>query len=109
MWGICFDSTICGGKLFQSVIAYEILAENRIADIIYPIEGVAVSVDEIKPLDAPPKFLTGELVSPGNHPELVGVIRGIGWHFNHQDYMYFITINGRKKSKRYFANDLLKR
>lgn len=109
MWGICFDSTVCDGKLFQSVIAYEISADNKTADIAYPIEGVSVSVDEIRPLDDPPRFFEGELVSPGNHPELVGVIRGIGWHFDHQDYMYFITVNGRKKGKRYFSKDLLKR
>ena len=108
MWGVCLDIALRSGKMFQSVIEYEISADDSIANIIYPVKGVPISVANIRALDNPPQFVDGESVSPANHPELVGVIRGIGWHFDNQDYMYFITVNGRKKSKRYYANDLLK-
>lgn len=114
MWGICFDTIEREGKifpveLFQRVIEYEISEESAVACLVYPVEGVQIAVDKIRALDNPPQFTDGELVSPVNHPEMVGVIRGIGWHFEKQEYMYFITVNGRKKSKRYYYKDLIKR
>ncbi len=114
MWGICFDTIVCEGKtfpsvLFQCVVEYEICTDNTIANLVYPVQGVQIAVDKLRTLDKPPQFMNGDLVSPVNHPDMVGVIRGIGWHFKNQDYMYFISVNGRKKSKRYYDKDLIKR
>lgn len=103
MWGICFDS-----KLFQCVVAYETCTDSTTVNIVYPVEGLLIAADKIRKLENPPQFFSGELVSPVNHPEIFGVIREIGWHFNNQDYMYFITVNGRKRSKRYYNKDLIK-
>ena len=114
MWGICFDTIVCEGKtlpsgLFQCVVEYEICIDSTTANLVYPVEGVQIAVDKLRALDKPPQFMNGDLVSPVNHPDMVGVIRGIGWHFENQDYMYFISVNGRKKSKRYYDKDLIKR
>ncbi len=115
MWGICFDTMECEGKiypseLFQRVIEYRISEESAdMACLIYPVKGVRIAVEKIRALDNPPRFTDGQLVSPVSHPEMAGVIRGIGWHFEKREYMYFITVNGRKKSKRYYDNDLIRR
>jgi len=109
VWGICLDSTVCGGSLFYAVIEYERSDDGGTVDIIQPVKGVQVSAIDVKQMDHPPRFVYGEAVSPVNHPELTGVIRVIGWHFKNQDYMYLLTVDGRKKSKRYYSCDLLKR
>lgn len=114
MWGICFDTVVCEGKtvpskFFQCVVKYEICTDSTIASLTYPVEGVQIAVDKIRALDNPPQFMNGDLVSPANHPDIVGVIREIGWHFGRQEYLYFISVNGRKKSKRYYDRDLIKR
>lgn len=44
-----------------------------------------------------PAFDFGDKVIDPNHPEQIGVIRDIGWHFNKQVAFYFITLNGKKK------------
>ena len=49
----------------------------------------------------------GDIVSPINHPKLLGIITGIGYYFKTNEPSYFITVNGKKKSKRYFKNDLM--
>lgn len=107
MWGICLDCTVCGGSLFHTVIEYERSADGSTVTIIQPIRGVPVSASDVMQMDNSPRFVYGEAVSPVNHPELVGVIREIGWHFDNQDYMYLLTVNGRKKSKRYYSCDLM--
>ncbi|MFG6369144.1 MAG: hypothetical protein K1W16_12105 [Lachnospiraceae bacterium] len=114
MWGICFDTIECEGelfpsRLFQSVIEYELVKNGTMANIIYPKKGASIAVNKIRVLDNPPQFLVGELVSPANHPDQVGVIREIGWHFKNEKYMYFISINNKKKSKIYYCNDLIRR
>lgn len=114
MWGICFDYTVCEGKvlpteLFQLVVEYEPSADGGTANITYPVKGILIAIDKIRQLEQPPRFVDGDLVSPVSHPELVGAIHEIRWHFNRQEYMYFITVNGKKKSKRYYFDDLIKR
>lgn len=113
MWGICFDRILRDGNifpsgLFQRVVEYKISEDNTTANLVYPIEG-QIAIDTIKSLDNPPQFMKGDLVSPVNHPDMIGVIQEIGWHFNCQEYLYFISVNGRKKSKRYYDRDLIKR
>lgn len=113
MWGVCFLLNECDGQLvpselFQAVVQYEISEDQTAAVITYPMQGVRIATDMIMPLKSPPRFVVGDLVSPANHPEKVGVIREVGWHFNKNAYIYFISIDGKKKHKRYYSDDLIK-
>lgn len=63
----------------------------------------------IKELSTPPRYTYGEQVSPLNHPDMVGVIVKIGWHFKQNCYFYLIKINEKIKSRRYFEDDLISR
>lgn len=78
MWGICLDSTVCGGSLFYAVIGYERSADGSTVNIIQPVKGIQVSASDVKRMDNPPRFVYGEAVSPVNHPEMLGVIRRSG-------------------------------
>ena len=108
MWGIYLDVMPYDEKLFRRVIEFEILPDKCTACIIKPVSDIKISVEKIRPLDKPPVFTYGEKVSPANHPDMEGCIRDIVWHYDNKDYMYYVSVNGRKKSKRYYSVDLLK-
>lgn len=38
---------------------------------------------------------------------MIGKIEMIIWHFKDKDYNYYISVDGKKKSKRYYAKDLI--
>ena len=108
MWGICLDVMADGGKLYQRAIEYEETSDKCTVHILQPVSDIKISVDKIMPVDKPPVFVYGELVSIVEHSGTIGRIRDIIWHFKNHDYNYYITINHRKKSKRYDSDELLK-
>lgn len=110
MWGICLEVlTLDGIYLHQRTVEYQLDPDNRTANILQPIKDIKISSDRIMTLDKPPAFVYGDFVSPVNHPDMIGIVREIVWHFENKDYNYYITVNGRKKSKRYYADDLIER
>ncbi|MDE6926080.1 MAG: hypothetical protein K2P59_12610 [Acetatifactor sp.] len=106
MWGICFDTLICDGKLYQRAVEYEVLPDKGTAYILKPVSGIMIFVEKIEPVDRPPAFVYGEKVSPVSHSDWKGSIRDIIWHFKDNDYNYYISVGGRKKSRRYYSADL---
>lgn len=108
MWGICLDILVHGGKLFQRAIQYVYSPDKGTVYILNPVDGAKISVDKIEPVDHPPVFTYGEKVFPADHSDMEGRITDIVWHFKNEDYNYYISVDGRKKSKRYYAADLLK-
>ena len=106
MWGICLDVMVDGGKLYQRAVEYEKTSDKCIVHILQPVSDIKISVDKIMPVDKSPVFVYGELVSIVEHSDTIGRIKDIIWHFKNHDYNYYITINGRKKSKRYYSGDL---
>lgn len=99
MWGLYLDSERFGG--FRTVIRYN----DAKAEMLAPECG-AIKLECVKPLPNSPEFEYNERVSPINHPELTGKIAKIYWHFDKQRYYYIIDINGKLKSRRYFAEEL---
>jgi hypothetical protein len=55
-----------------------------------------------------PKFIWNEKVIQKSKPEIEAIIDDFIWHQNHQQYYYHIYVNGKRKSKRYTENDLIK-
>ena len=104
-WAICFDINL--PFLFQRVIPY-ISISPEIVRVFYKDNHYDIPEYMIRPID-PPKFMIDDQVSPVNHPELIGTIYEIIYHFNKNEAMYFIKINDKKKSKRYFEKDLVHR
>lgn len=108
MWGICLNAVICDGKLFQRIVEYKVNSDNKSITIEQPCKNISIPINEIRVLDNKPPFVYGELVSPINHPELTGQIESIVWHFKNNDFNFYITIDGKRNRKRYYANDLIK-
>lgn len=109
MWGVCLGSNICNGNLFQRIIEYDINTDIQKAIILQPYKDISISIDKIKPIEKPPDFIYGDIVSPINHFDVVGKIETIIWHFKNNDFNFYISVDGKMKSKRYYANDLIKR
>lgn len=106
MWGICLDSEAMQEGLFQTVIQYEI-AENGEVIITSPKTVYKPDIRHIRALPIPsPKYIYGDQVSPCNHPNVMGIIYGIHWHFKLNCCFYKIKVNGKVKSKRYYDDDL---
>lgn len=108
MWGICLDILTDEGNLFQKVVEYQFDSVGHIANILQPTKGVQISINAIKPTNEPPEFVYGDFVSLANHSDIKGKIETISWSFKNMDYIYYISVNGKKKSKRYYAKDLMK-
>ncbi|MEN9918688.1 MAG: hypothetical protein RL662_1124 [Bacteroidota bacterium] len=53
-----------------------------------------------------PKFTWGDQVQEVERSEVKGEIIRIQWHDKDQDYKYYISINGKPKSRRYNASEL---
>ena len=53
-------------------------------------------------------FFWGDNVQEVNRPQIIGVIEKIEWHYKEQKYFYYISINGKMKSRRYYDEDLEK-
>ncbi len=119
MWGICLDSDTMQEGLFQKVIQYRI-DENDEVVITLPKTTTKPNRKHIRELSVPPKYIYGERVSPYNHPDIIGVICDIHWHFKLNCCFYKIKVKGKSplpmtggqkwkiKSKRYFDDDLSK-
>lgn len=107
MWGICFDTEICNGQLFQAVVSYEPDSANKEAVILLPEGNYKVDISKIKELPTPPRYTYGQQVSPRNHPDMVGVIANIRWHGGQNCCFYQIKVGNKIKSKRYFEGDFI--
>lgn len=107
MWGICLDAKTLEDGLFQTVVQYKIDHMDNKAVVISPRFNYKLDIEEIKELSAPPQYIYGEQVVPCNHPDVIGVIASIKWHFKLNCYFYTIMVNGKMKSKRYFDDDLI--
>lgn len=105
MWGVCLDSNAIQDGLFQTVIQYK-RKENGEVVIISPKTTYKLDIKHVKELSAPPQYIYGECVSPCNHPDMIGIVCDIAWHFKLNCYFYIIKVNGRPKSKRYYDGDL---
>ena len=102
-WAICLDINI--PFLFQQIIQCKIISYDTV-EIIHEDNIYKTSIENIR-IISPLKFLIGDQVSPKNHPELIGIIWNTIYHFGKNEPTYYIKINGKKKSKRYFENDLI--
>ncbi len=89
------------GKVFEqigSIEEYIVLQYNKIK---YRVKKDLFTVLPISPV-----FTFGDRVEDINHPDRVGTICDIEWHHKDKQFIYFIEINEKKSSKRYYDRDL---
>lgn len=55
-----------------------------------------------------PKFIWGDKVFEELKPELKAVIDDFFWHHNKKQYLFYISVNGKRKSKQLSENELRK-
>jgi hypothetical protein len=53
-----------------------------------------------------PLFSFGKQVQVTNHPDRVNIVRGIEWHFKQNAVIYYLEIDGKLSSKRYWEQEL---
>jgi|JI8StandDraft_2_1071088.scaffolds.fasta_scaffold00559_20 hypothetical protein len=63
--------------------------------------------EDISQILPTPKFRIGDSVYELNKSEVKGVIDDLFWHFKRKQYVYHISINGKRKSKRLYDTDLI--
>ena len=93
--------------MFQRVVPYT-QKNSETVTVTFQDKTYDVPIKSIRIIDAP-EYVYGEIVSPVNHPKLLGAIADIVFYFKTNEPSYWIIINGKKKSKRYFKNDLIRR
>lgn len=59
-----------------------------------------------KVIPNPPDFEWGMDVQEIEHPEVCGIIDELFWHHKRNKFLYYITINGKRKSRRYSDKEL---
>ncbi len=69
-------------------------------------EKIRVKDEIIRELSEP-KFKIGESVYI-HEKEIFGMVWTYFWHSKKEKYFYYLYVNGKKKSKRYFDDDLKK-
>lgn len=68
--------------------------------------NIRVKAEAVRRLLPDSKFDYDELVREMSRPEITGKIDLIIWHEKDSEYKYYISINGKSKSRRYSANEL---
>lgn len=72
----------------------------------YGIYEYRVKPNNYKLLKEPP-FHSGDQVIVKNQ-EKPGVIEEIQWHYKDNNFIFYISIEGKKKTRRYLDNELIK-
>ena len=103
-WAVC---TFPDYDMIQSIVTYEML-DSQTAIVKHYEKTYRMEFKYLRPI-ATPKFVWGDKVSPANYPDWIGEVAGMGYHFKNEEMMYRLIIDGKMKSKRYFAADLIAR
>ncbi|SHK18989.1 hypothetical protein SAMN02745163_03388 [Clostridium cavendishii DSM 21758] len=53
-------------------------------------------------------FSIGTEVRLAKKPEVTGIIVDINWHIKNSSLLYYISVGGKRKSKRYINDELIK-
>lgn len=93
-----FKKEVNNSKVFECV------AQGEYLTLKYNNNYYRVREKLFKPVPIP-KFDFGQKVKIKDKNE-IAIITDIMWHFGNTEHFYFVTVNGKKKSKRYFESEL---
>ena len=118
-WGIYPWSTLYGDDLIYSEdlekakenelrgkVFHCIDSDGKYITLEYQNENYRVKPDLYKVFHGI-VFPIGSSIKIKKYPDKFGVIRDICWYWDKKEPMYFITLNGKKKTKRYFLEDFI--
>lgn len=85
-------------------LVFECVSESRPYVVLrYGNQQIRVKPELFRPVENPKKRIGQEVVLKKDGA--LGTIVDIMWHYKENAHMYFLEINGKKKSKRYWAED----
>ncbi len=87
------------GKVFECIEKNEEFITLKYAENTYSVKALIYKKVEN------PLFIYGTEVIIKNSNQ-VAIIRDIHWHYKSNEPIYYIEINGKRKSKRYFEHEL---
>jgi hypothetical protein len=90
----------------KSILFNCIDEDDEFLTLQYKNEVFKVKPDLYKQVDTP-KFRYGDRVKLVDKPDVQAIIDDITWHSDRNEPMYFIIVNGKKRSKRYWGSDLI--
>ena len=93
-----FQKQMNNCKVFECIDENPDFITLKYGDSLFRVKG-----DLFKVVPSP-KFHIGQSVVIKNKEKVV-VISDIMWHLDQQEHYYFVTVDGKKKSKRYFENE----
>ena len=96
-----FKKLLPNGKVFKCI--HEV---DGYLVLEYGKNTFRVKSDLFKPVDKP-IFEIGCNVRLVKEHEQEGTIEAINWHYKNDEPMYYLIINGKRKSTRYFNEDLI--
>ena len=92
-------------QVTNSSKVYEVMAESEYITLRYRNNCYRVRKKLLRFVPTP-KYGFEEIVKTKKNLE-DAVITDIMWHYDKQEHYYFISVNNRKKSKRYFETEFL--
>jgi hypothetical protein len=54
-----------------------------------------------------PKYIWGDIVILKENPKVPAVVNDFFWHHNREQYLFYVSAGGKKKSKQLSENELL--
>ena len=89
--------------------AYEFVKKDDGYNELKYGENVFRIKDVLKKELPEPNYKIGETVMIKNKDCIGAVITDVMWHTSMQKYYYYLSVNGKKKTRRYFDDDLTKK
>lgn len=68
---------------------------------------VRVKEEGIKRILPKPSFSWNDNIFEISKPQNIATIEDFFWHHNKEEYLYYLSFSGKKKSKQYSSNELL--
>jgi hypothetical protein len=100
-YAICLEINI--PELFQRIVSFEEQPCCNRAKVYLNTKEYIIENDKIKEIKCP-DFIYGDTVVAKN--KIAGKIIDIVYHFERNEPMYYILVNGKKYKTRYFSKDL---
>jgi hypothetical protein len=73
--------------------------------VVHDDERRRVPADQLIAAERP-EFGTGDRVAIVAHPGREGVVVRRSWHFNKREFYYLLAVDGKRRKRRYFADEL---
>jgi hypothetical protein len=89
------------GKIFKCIDD-----NNGYLFLMYGEEIFRVKPDLYKPVRKP-LFQIGDRVKLKNDSSQEAIIIEVNWHYKNNEHIYYISLNGKKKSRRYTSSDFV--